>query len=135
MATTEALMALGMGAELAKRVGYEPGALTTTATATQGSGALIGPGNKIVALTSHSNTGSVTLPTAMEQGDQIVIENISANTANLYPPTGGIINGNSANAAYTIEAAGSAGCAVTVVKTNASTSAPRFVVTENNDQT
>lgn len=99
MATATALISLGNPAETAKRIGYEQVSITTTAAATQGSGQLVGPGNKLVSAISHANTGSITLPVRAEIGDEIIITNVtgSALTLNVYPPTGERITGVAVN--------------------------------------
>lgn len=118
MASVASLMGIGMAAELAKRVGWTPVAVTTTA-ATQGTGALRGPGNKLVSATFTTAADAVTLPSDAEVGDEIIIANVSANAGVIFPPTGGNINGESANASTAIAAQGTTGNAWRFVKLNA----------------
>lgn len=118
MATVASLMGIGMAAELAKRVGWTPVAIATTA-ATQGTGALRGPGNKLVSATFTTAADAVTLPSDAEVGDEIIIANVSANAGVIFPPTGGNINGESANASTAIAAQGTTGNAWRFVKLNA----------------
>lgn len=99
MAITNNLLALGMPAELAKRVGFEIVSVTTAGT-TQGSsgGALAGPGNKIVKATPHAGDGAVTLPADAGLGDEIIVVNMHAsNNCDVFPPSGHSIHKLSAN--------------------------------------
>lgn len=99
MAITNNLIALGLPAEIAKRVGVEIISVTTTGT-TQGStgGALSGPGNKVVLATPHAGDGAVTLPANADIGDVIEIVNMHAsNNVDVFPPTGHSIHKLSAN--------------------------------------
>lgn len=117
MAEVESLMALGMAAELAKRVGWTPVAIATTA-ATQGTGALRGPGNKLVSATFTTAADAVTLPADAEVGDEIIVSNVSANAGVIFPPTGGNINGNTINTSIAITAQGAASASWRFVKLN-----------------
>lgn len=109
MATADALIGLGMPAESAMRLGWQPVALTTSG-AVQGAGAVVkGIGNKLVTLTVTSASDAVTLPDEAEIADECIIVNAGANAGVIYPPSGETINGNSANAAMTLAASGSAG--------------------------
>jgi hypothetical protein len=120
MATANALVDLGNPAETAKRVGYVPVDVTTTATSTAGSGQLRGPGNKIVRGTIHAANGSITLPTDAEVGDEVIVANVSANAGLIYPGSGQNINGNTATSGTaTLAAQGSAGAHWWFVKINA----------------
>lgn len=117
MASVSSLMGIGMAAELAKRVGWTPVTIATTA-ATQGTGALRGPGNKLVSATFTTAADAVTLPSDAEIGDEIIIANVSANAGVIFPPSGGNINGESANASTAIAAQGTTGNAWRFVKLN-----------------
>lgn len=118
MATTEALIGLGMPAELALRLGFQPVALTTSGT-TQGSGTgvITGSGNKLVTATVHTGTGAITLPSAAEIGDVLLIVNASANAGAIFPQSGGNINGETTDSGtVTLAASGSAGSSALLVK-------------------
>jgi hypothetical protein len=120
MTTTEAAMALGLPDELAKRLAYEPVAVTTTSSAQSSAGGLLrGIGNKIVAVTFASASQAVTLPAEAEVGDEIIINNVSANAGVLFPSTGGSVNGESANASMAVAAQGSTNCVLRAVKLSA----------------
>lgn len=109
MATAAALINLGTPAEVAKRIGWQTAALTTSG-AVQGAGAVMkGTGNQLCTLTVTSASDAVTLPNEAEIGDEVIIVNPGANAGVIYPPSGETINGNSANASMTLAAAGSAG--------------------------
>jgi len=120
MATADALIGLGMPAELAIRLGFQPVSVTTTA-ATQGSagGLLQGYGNKMVAATFASAGHAVTLPDEAEIGDEIIINNVSANAGIIFPPSGGNLNGETADASMAIAAQGSSGCVQRAMKVSA----------------
>lgn len=110
MATTNALIGLGTPAEVAKRTGWQPVALTTSG-AVQAAGAVMrGTGNQLCTLTVTSASDAVTLPDAAEIGDEVVITNPGSNAGVIYPPSGETINGNAADASVTLAAAGTAGC-------------------------
>jgi hypothetical protein len=120
MATASALAGVGVPPEVAKRVGYQQVPVTTTA-ATQGSagGLLIGPGNKIVTATVASAGHAITLPTAAAIGDEIIVNNVTANAAVLFPHSGGNVNGETTDASMAIAAQGSTNCVVRAVKLSA----------------
>jgi hypothetical protein len=80
------------------------GYATATAGTTQtqaGATALTGAIN--VVTTGNASDG-VKLPTEMGVGDIVIIVNISAVALNVYPATGGAINGGTANAAKALAA-------------------------------
>lgn len=54
--------------------------------------------------TAAAGTG-VRLPTGKKIGSRMVIKNRGANTANIFPATGGTVNAGAANAAITVAAA------------------------------
>lgn len=117
MTTANELINLGMPAELATRLGWTPVAVTTTA-ATQGTGLLVGPGRKIVTATIASAGHAITLPSAAEIGDEIIISNVTANAGVVFPPSGGNINGETADENVALAAQGSAGSIQRFVKTS-----------------
>ncbi len=109
MATANTLIALGIPPEAAKRLGYQLISVTLTANTQNSAGGLLrGPGNKIVRVTPGTNGFAVTLPSDAEIGDEIILDNITANTAVCFPETGGTINGNSTNATIALAADGTA---------------------------
>lgn len=105
MATPEALMGLGMAPELARKEGFQIQTVTTSGT-TQGSGTgvMTGNGNRWVLGSFHAANGALTLSSSADIGDIIVVVNITANAADIFPPTGGNINQLSANASAAIAA-------------------------------
>lgn len=74
-----------------------------TATGSTQATALALPADVNRFTTVAASTGAI-LP-AMNPGDSMVVFNGGANALSLYPPVGGIINGLSANAAYSVAAA------------------------------
>ena len=101
MALAKELVASGLFLNTAQAVG---GSVVTgvTAGATQtqaGATALTGAIN-VIGTVATTNNG-VILPVA-EVGDSIFVRNGGANTARVYPPLGGAINGGSANAPVTL---------------------------------
>lgn len=101
MALAKELVANGLFVNTAKSVGgsvvtgYTAGTTQTQAGATPLTGA-----NNVVGTVGTTNDG-VILP-AGEVGDVVFVRNGGANTAKVYPPVGGAINGGSANAAVTL---------------------------------
>lgn len=120
MATSGALMAIGVQAEVAIRTGYQPVSITTTsASQSSAGGLLVGPGNKIVTATIASASQAITLPSAAEIGDEIIINNVTANAAVLFPHSGGNVNGETTDASMVIAAQGTSACVLRAVKLSA----------------
>jgi len=93
VATADALMGLGLPAQLAQLLGGNPNQLTTTGTAV-GTAALIKSTNTEL-LTAASQTGAI-LPASPDNANVMVpymVANPTATTGVLYPPTGHTING------------------------------------------
>jgi hypothetical protein len=121
MSSAQALMGVGMPAEVAKRAGFEVVDVTTT-TATQGTGGglLVGSGNKLARATITSASDSVTLPAAAAPGDEVIVSNLTANAGVVFPHSGGNINGNTTDSGTaTLAAQGAAGSNWRFVKINA----------------
>jgi hypothetical protein len=98
MAQAKDLTAMGMPAELAKRAGFTVQSVTTTSTAQNSGGVLVGPGNLFVDVTPHASNGAVTLPNNAGIGDVVIINNNDGtNAVQVYPQTGGTIQSGSAN--------------------------------------
>lgn len=81
-------------------VGFNDIGVTATGSNSQANSYAIQYSNTFVG-TAASGSG-VRLPTGASPGDSFFIYNGGANTLHIYPPTGGVINGGSANAAYDI---------------------------------
>lgn len=77
-------------------------AATAGTTQTQ-AGAAVLTGSLNVVTTGNASDG-VQLPASTPRGDTVVIANISAVALNVYPATGGAINGATANAAKALAA-------------------------------
>jgi len=75
--------------------------LTATGS-TQGT-ALLLPADVNYFTTVAASTGAI-LP-SMTKGDSVILYNKGANALSVYPPVGGVINGLSANAAYSVATA------------------------------
>lgn len=77
---------------------------TTTISAagtTQGAATALTTGVNVVTTATASSADSVKLPTAAA-GRVVIVHNGSSDTINIFPATGGAINGGSANAAVTL---------------------------------
>lgn len=100
MSTTQDLMGLGMPPALADRLGNNPSTVAGVGT-TQTGAALIKRGVVLAAPTA-SNTAFL-LSSGTSTGGVLWFYNTSASqTALVYPPSGGAINGGSANASVSI---------------------------------
>ena len=84
--------------------------ISAAGTTQAGATALTGDVN--VVTTTGSGAGVVVMAT-LDVGDSIVVANLGANGLAVYPPSGGAINGGSANAAVSV----AAGKVATVIKT------------------
>lgn len=105
MATPEALMGLGIPAEAARKMGFQIQTVTTAGTTQNSAGGLMtGNGNRWVLGSFHAANGAITLSSSADVGDIIVIVNITANAADVFPHTGGNINQLAANASAAIAA-------------------------------
>jgi hypothetical protein len=98
IATSDALMGLGMPAQLSALMGGNPNALTTTGTA-QGTAATIKSKNTEL-VTAGSQTGGI-LPSTAGVMEPYFINVQSATSGVVYVPSGHSLNG-SANAGVTI---------------------------------
>jgi hypothetical protein len=119
MSSASDLIGVGVPAEVAKRSGYDVFPITTVALL-QTSTLLRGAGNKLVQLTSHANTGAVTLPADAGIGDEIIVANTTAAfTAAVFPHSGGNINGGTTDIAAALAVGTAAGSSRRFVKINA----------------
>lgn len=120
MTTTNAAISLGTPAEMAKRIAWQPVALTTTSASQSSAGGLMkGKGNQLASVTFASAAQAVTLPADAEIGDEIIVSNVTANAGVIFPPSGGNINGNTADTSVAITAQGSASSSWRFLKLNA----------------
>lgn len=87
--------------QFARSIGGVASATAGTTQTQAGATALIGAIN--IVTTGNASDG-VRLPTSRPVGDIVHIVNISAAALNVYPATGGAINGGSANAAKALAA-------------------------------
>lgn len=101
MALAKEMVANGLFVNTAKAVG---GSVVTGVTAgttqTQAGATALTGANNVVGTVANANDG-VILPVA-EVGDSVYVRNAGANTAKVYPPVGGSVNGGTANAAVTL---------------------------------
>lgn len=95
------LVGLGMPPVLADRVGWQTGTLTGAGTAQGGSSPIVRSGFVYRATTAASQT-AVTIDSAFPLGEESVIHNTTATAMLLFPPTGGNVNGGSANASFSV---------------------------------
>ena len=105
MAQAKDLIALGLPAEVAKRVGFDVQAKATNGS-TQGStgGLLTGPGNKLVLATITSASDALTLPSAADIGDIVIVANLTGSSGFVFPQSGGTLNNGTANQKATLAA-------------------------------
>lgn len=97
MARIKTLMGSGVaGVTASAIVGGSDLAITATGSSSQANSYLIGSTHSVSTVTA-ANTG-VRLPAESAPGDLFTITNLGASTLFVYPPTGGKINGGSANA-------------------------------------
>ena len=101
MTTTANLLGSGTPGLTADAITGFPSLAQTATGASQGSLAL--PSDFVVYTTSTLNNGP-TLPATTSSGDSFVIGNATANSINVWPPTGGSIGSGSANAALAVPA-------------------------------
>lgn len=100
MSTTMDLTGLGMTPALASRLGNTPATVAGVGT-TQTGAALLGGGGFFILTCTSSNTAFV-LTKAFSTGRPVWIDNSSALSATIFPPSGGTINGAAANAGITL---------------------------------
>ena len=105
MTVTKNLLGSGVAGLTADAITGFPSLAQTATGASQGALAL--PTDFVVYTTSTLNNGP-TLPTTAGTGDSFVVVNNTANSINVWPPTGGAIGTGSANAALAVGAGKSA---------------------------
>lgn len=100
MSTTQDLMGLGMPGPLASRLGNTPASYSGAGTAQTGATSIASP---VAVITPTSSNTAFVLTSAFSTGRPIWVWNQSSSqTALVYPPTGGTINGGSANASVSV---------------------------------
>lgn len=77
--------------------------ITAGTTQTQAGAVALTGANNIIGTVGTLNDG-VRLP-VLQAGDVVFVRNSGANTAKIYPPVGGAINGGTVNAAVTLASA------------------------------
>lgn len=106
MALSKELVAAGLFANAAQAVsGSVATGITAGTTQTQAGATPLTAANNVIGTVGTENDG-VILPAAAV-GDVVFVRNGGANTAKIYPPVGGALNGGSANAAVTLAAGAS----------------------------
>lgn len=101
MASTKDLAGLGMSAQLASYVGFEPEAVTAAGTAT-GTATVLRANAGFINVTTAGSADGIRFNDAWPLGRPVFIVNPNATTANIYPPTGGNINGGLTDGAITL---------------------------------
>jgi len=101
MALAKELVATGLFVNTAKAVGGSVVTGITAGTTQTQAGATALTGAINVVGTVGTTSDGVILPVA-EVGDSVFVRNAGANTAKVYPPVGGAVNGGTANAADTL---------------------------------
>ena len=79
------------------------GVTTTVGMTTQANGYAITKANTVIS-GSGATGNAVTLPVAIEQGDVMMIANMTANAVLVFPPVGWQIHGAAVNASYSLAA-------------------------------
>lgn len=105
MTTTVNLTGSGVPGLTADAITFFPTLAQTATGASQGSLTL--PSDFVAYTTSTASNGP-TLPSTAGAGDSYLIANNTANSINVWPPTGGSIGSGSANAALAVAAGKSA---------------------------
>lgn len=104
MALQKEMVAAGVWGAQAEAVngGSVVSGLTASATQTQAAGTALTAAVNLVA-TCATAGNALTLPVAA-RGDEVIVHNGGAASANVFPPVGGSINGGTANAALALAA-------------------------------
>jgi hypothetical protein len=92
MSLAKDLMQVGIPAEAAVRVGFEPATLVAAGT-TNADATILKKSQTLVTGTGATGAG-FKMPSDAELGVPYVIANIAGNVPLVYPPTGGQINGD-----------------------------------------
>lgn len=100
MATKAELMAGGMPAALANRIGGDPIAHLTPGADLQGNALVVSSAT----ILDTASAGCVTLPNATPKGGHAIFNN-SGQTQKVYPAVGETINAGAANAAFSLTSA------------------------------
>lgn len=105
MSLRKELIAAGqpIGESIAVGGSTDLGVTVTTAMTTQANGYSITKTNTIVA-TSGATGNAMTLPQGLEQGDLLLVANLTANALTIFPPLGWQIHGAAVNASYSLAA-------------------------------
>lgn len=102
MAITSDIMGLGTAPALAGKLGH---ALSTSALPGGASqGAAVGIPTSASIINPAAGVANYILPTGASLAKEYYVANPTAVAATIYPPVGGTINGNAANAAFTAAA-------------------------------
>ena len=100
-------VAAGLGQSTARGIaGSLQTGITAGTTQTQAGATPLTAKTNVIGTVGTTNDG-VILP-VVDPLDEVFVRNAGANTAKVYPPVGGSINGGSANAAVTLAAGASA---------------------------
>jgi hypothetical protein len=99
MSSSGELIGLGMPPKLAGLVGNLPSAKTGVGTAQSGAAPIT---TNFTVLTTAGGTTAFLLPTVPAGSGPYIVANPSATTALIYPPSGGTIQGGSADAAFSV---------------------------------
>ena len=101
MATAQDLVGLGIPPAPARYLSNTPQAATTAGTAT-GTATVLDKDASFVNVTTASSQDGIRFNDATPLGKMIIVFNLASTTANVYPTSGGAINGGSTDAAVTI---------------------------------
>lgn len=101
MATAQDLVGLGVPPSQATYLAFTPQAVTAAGTAT-GTATALDKDVSFLNVTTAGSQDGIRFHANTPLGKPIVVFNLAATTANVYPSTGGAINGGSTDAAVTI---------------------------------
>lgn len=99
MASAAELIGLGEAPKLAGLIGNVPSAKSGVGTAQSGATPIT---TNFTVLTTASGQTAFLLPTVPAGSGPYIMSNANSDTALVYPPTGGTIQGGSANAAFSV---------------------------------
>ena len=107
MAITQTLMGVGMPVGQALALGYTPSATVAGAGTAQKTDAAALTASNLLSLglnivTTASSQTAVQIPATMPLGGEMMLNVTSATAALLFPPSGGTINGGSADASFSV---------------------------------
>lgn len=102
MASKKDLVGLGIASILANRIGFDSETATAAGSSSSANATVIHPTANFVKLTTAGGADSIRFNDAWPLGQFVVLYNLGSTTGQIYPPTGGTMNGGSTDAAVTL---------------------------------